>query len=830
MVSELVINFMFRILTGIILCLLLNIAVCAQQSTGYFYITGKVKVEQGLVDDTRIQVSRDGALLNNVLINRTGTFRIRLDLNHVYRFEFSKDGFYPKTIELDAHIPPEVCNTDCAFPPYQLALMLYKKVPGVEETSSEVGRISYNPKVDNFDAEMLRQKEVDSAELIQIIIEVKAESKAYDLQIQKNKNEKYKQAVAEADQFYRAKDYDKAMHRYRDAVLLFPEIVYPRNQVNVCYSLLVANELQQSLGDVVEGNFMRYLNYGDLQFKNREYTVAKVCYEKALQIKPDNASIKGKLFDTNTELKSMQDIALKEVEHRKEVYQSRTVKYNELILKGDEQFKTGQYAEAKDFYAQAAMQIEENSYSVLMIKKIDELTSDDAAALELAKQREAAEKEKLQKARNLAYNDAIAEADRLFDQRLYRDAIENYELALTIKSYEIYPNTQIKISKDILASLQLKGEEYNSLLRNADALFYNKDYANARPVYEQAHQIIPDEKYALQKMGEIDRLLVLLKKNEAIDENYATLIQNADQLFQQQKYTEAISAYQQASAVKPDEDYPKQQINKIRGILSRETDAKKRLAQQQSDYKQVIALADNAFIQQSYSRARSLYQEALQIIPGQDYPSSQISKIDGILREKAKQKATDSKLDQIDFSNLQNISQDDRKAAYDEAMARGAEFMKSKEWGIARFYFRRALALFPDDPPATQKLSEVERQISGSNGNEVKYAEMISKADEAYKTGDFGVAKFYYTKAREANPTDEYVNERLNVVAKLAENTASRTANKEFDLSLKKADEAMAVQNYSVARFFYRKALSLKQNDPVIKKKLDEVEALINQH
>jgi tetratricopeptide (TPR) repeat protein len=820
---------MSKILTGFVIGLLIVVYVFAQQTVGHFYITGKVKVEQGLVDQTNIQVTRNGALLMNVTVNQTGNFRMKVELNHIYRFQFSKDGFYPKTIEIDTHVPAEVASVNTNFPPYQLALMLFKKVPGVEESVSEVGRVSYNPQIDNFDAEMLRQKDPFKNELQKILQDIQVESRNYDEQKKKTRNEKYQQTIAEAEQLYRQKQYENAMHRYRDAVMIFPQNLNPRKQVNVLYALLVEEQLYATLGAPVEENFLKYLNYGDLKFREREYTVAKVCYEKASQIRPENNVVKNKLNDSNQEFQKLQELAIEEVKHHQTVYAARTQKYNELVKQADEKFLKEFYAEAKDFYAQAITQIDENSHAVLMIRKIDEMISSDEAALKLAKEREAAERERLLNARNQAYNDAVKEADRMLGQRLYRDAIEYYELALTIKSYEMYPQLQIRTIREILADLQLKGDEYNDLIRKADVLFYEKKYQEARGQYQQAHELIPNERYAHQKIIDIDHILAMQNKEQETVSKYRTLLGAADQLFENKKYTEAITAYQQASMVQPNEDYPKQQIKKIRGILSGEADAQKRIVQQQNDYNQVIQLADQAFNQQSYARSRSLYQEALQIIPGQEYPSAQIAKIDGIMRLKNQQETGGSKLDLIDFSNLESISKEDRLSAFDEAMTKGESFIQSKEWGIARFYFRRAISLFPDHALAGQKLKEVEEQILGANVNEVKYNEMIKKADEAYKTGDFGVAKFYYTKAKEANPEDDYVNERLNVVTKLSESTANRTANREFDAAVQKGNDAMISQNYSVARFFYRKALSLRPNDDDIKQRLLQVETLINQ-
>ncbi|MBN2806881.1 MAG: hypothetical protein JXR22_09495, partial [Prolixibacteraceae bacterium] len=230
---------MSRILTGFVIGLFIMVNVFALQPADHFFITGKIKVEQGLVDHTNIQVTRNGALLMNVTVNQTGTFRMKVELNHVYRFQFSKEGYYGKVIEVDTHVPDNVVHENNSFPPYQLAVMLFKKVPGVEDNGSELGRISYNPKIDNFDAEMLRQNDPFKSDLNRILQDVQLESKKYEEQKKKSKNEKYQQTVAEAEQLYRQKHYENAMQRFRDAVLINPLMQDPRRKVNEIYALLV---------------------------------------------------------------------------------------------------------------------------------------------------------------------------------------------------------------------------------------------------------------------------------------------------------------------------------------------------------------------------------------------------------------------------------------------------------------------------------------------------------------------------------------------------------------------------------------------------------------
>lgn len=793
------------------------------------YITGKVRVEQGLVDGTTIDIFRNGGLLHRVTINRTGSFRVPLDLGQVYRFTFSKDGFYSKTVEIDTRVPADICDKDCSFPPYQVAVMLYKKVPGVDELKADVPRISYNPTVDNFDAEALRDASSIADETTRLLNEVKQQSEKYERESAQLKLKKFNDAIAEADRLKSQQRFEQAMLRYRDALMIFPDKSYPREQVNAMYDLLVAAQLLETIGAANNDNFPKYVAYGDKMFAEKEFTVAKVTWQKALLLRPDDQQLQQKFKKASDETEKLQQLAITEVNHHKRVYNVRTQRYNDLVKQAEQKFKEELLADALDLFSQAASQIDERSYAVLMVNKIKELMSNDELAQRLAKEREEADKKRLLEARNKAYDDAIAEADRMFGERLYHDAIEYYELALTIKSYELYPQNQIRAIRNILAKMQLVGEEYNRLIREADAMFNDQSYDEARSKYQLAHSMIANERYALLKIEEIDRILRKTDIDIELEEKYNALIEKADKLYVEKKFPDAIGLYQDALLLKPGEKYPEEQIRKIRENLSRESDAQKRLVQQQNDYDRTIGLADDAFSRQSYSSARSLYQEALRILPGQVYPRTKIDEIDRILKEQEEARKNQSVLERIDFSNLQTISTEEREAAYQEAMALGNQFMGTKEWGLARFYFRRALALKPSDKAATDKLNEVETIIRGDNANEAKYNEMVQRADEAFKTGDFNVARFYYTKAVEANPSDEYANERLKVSTQMVESTAARKINREYDAAMNKANEARVARNYSVARFFYRKALSHKPNDEEAKLKLYEVEELIRQ-
>jgi hypothetical protein len=820
---------MARLKICMVFCFFLTVFVYAQSNRESFYITGRVKVDKGVVEGASIQIIRDGIKWKDVTVNRTGSFRLPVSLGHTYDFIYHKEGYYSKTIEVDTHVPSGTCDGECEFPPYQMTVLLYQKVPGVSKMETPRSRVSYNPKIDSFDAEILREASDYSGEIRNIILEVKKQSEKYEERRALSKQNKYEALIESADRLFRQGDYDAALLKYRDALLIFPVREYPRNQINKSYQLQVGQQLRKRFGLPDEDNFMRYLSYADIKAGEREYTMAKVAYEKALSVKPGNEEIQKKLADVNKQLENMNRLAIEEVEHDSKVYAAREKKYGQIIEKANEEIKNENFAEARQLYANAATQIDENSYALLMIEKIDSIFNNEELIEKLAREREAQEQERLREARNRAYNDAVQEADRLFEQRLYRDAIEYYELALSIKNYELYPKKQIRTIHEILADLQLKGEEYNRLIRQADNMFQNEEYNDARPVYASAHNLIPDEKYALEKMAEIDRILNMSEAQAQAQAQYNKYIEIADSLFENEQYNKSINNYQNALSVYPNEAYPKTQITKIRGILSREENKQRQQEQIQNDYNRTVALADKAFNQESYQSALTLYVEALAIIPGQEYPQNQIRKIDAILREQSQHEADKSALERIDFSNLEDVTENERQAAYQEAMALGNSFVETKEWGLARFYFRRALALIPGDNEAQKRINEVEKIIMGGSINEKRFDEMVEKADEAYETGDFSVARFYYNKAREIKPDDDYVNERLRVADQLAETTENRMVNREYDEAMQKAAQAFEADNYAVARFFYRKALSLKPDDETAMKKISEIEQLLTQ-
>ncbi len=112
---------------------------------------------------------------------------------------------------------------------------------------------------------------------------------------------------------------------------------------------------------------------------------------------------------------------------------------------------------------------------------------------------------------------------------------------------------------------------------------------------------------------------------------YDRNLELADQNYASQSFDHAKESYTRAAVIKPDEDYPRTQLFKIDSIMT------KRMLEK--EYKSVLSIADSLFVVNDYENARLVYLDAARLNPGDLYPLDQIGQIDAILDELTK-KAT----------------------------------------------------------------------------------------------------------------------------------------------------------------------------------------------
>ncbi len=505
---------------------------------------------------------------------------------------------------------------------------------------------------------------------------------------QEEQDRAYNQTVQKAEALLAKKQYEAAKETFNKALSMRPEAAKPLQKIDQIDEMIAEQKRaeQQARQEELEREFNAALAMADGHYKNKNYTDALDSYKKALSLKPSDTYTKQRIDRVNgliaaqqaekerelaaREAEKQREIAEREAEEQREMaameakeQQRKEQGYNNAVANAQSLFNTKQYVNAKNSYEEA-----------LTYKPGDPVATSKIREIELLI-KEKKEQQGAEQAKNKQYNEMIANADNMFNERNYTAAKQAYESALRIKPGEVHPQNRISEIERLVADQQRKLDrqqkmenDYKAAVSKADGLFRMKEYEEALTEYNNALAIKPGEQYPSGKISEIKQLLK--SQQEALaearqkKENYRKLIVQADQLFDRKDYEQAKSYYNQALAYQPGESYPKQQIAEIDGLLAQAEKQKQEQLAVQREYETTIAAADNAFDKADYKTAKSGYQDALNIKAGEAYPRQRIKQIDEITSLLAKQqntqqtrqpaarnKAASSKLVELEFKN-----------------------------------------------------------------------------------------------------------------------------------------------------------------------------------
>lgn len=169
---------------------------------GGFQINGRVKLEGGSLDGTRVVVYKNGEKLRTIS-SGLSKFALDLDLNSDYILEFEKDGFVAKKLSFDTHAPADAIAN--GFTPFEFAVSMFKQYDGVNTVvfNQPVGMIRYDKETDDFDYDTDYTKSIQSAleKTLQEVAAKQEQERSKDAEEAKRAEEEAKaKAKAEADE------------------------------------------------------------------------------------------------------------------------------------------------------------------------------------------------------------------------------------------------------------------------------------------------------------------------------------------------------------------------------------------------------------------------------------------------------------------------------------------------------------------------------------------------------------------------------------------------------------------------------------------------------
>lgn len=475
-------------------------------------------------------------------------------------------------------------------------------------------------------------------------------------------------------------------------------------------------------------SYQSLISSGDKEYSRKEYIKAKTYYQEALRLKPNDASAKSKLNNTLEKIRE---------ENKKEE------QFFEHIDRADNLYTNNELEKALAEYNKALKIFPKDEYSLGKKNEISAILKD--------------EKDKLD-----SFNEMIALGDRLLNAEKYAEAVMQYESALKIYPDNSAAKTKYQDAKNKKEAYDLKVSEFDRLNTQGQEFTLRKKYTEAIAAYEQALQLFPNEKEVSDKIKELQT-----KKN--IADNYNAKIIEADVLYEDRSYNEAKEAYQAALSVIPDDSYALGMISRIDEIVNSPeyTKIQKDIARQklEEERKEKARLAAIEAEKQRKVQIQNLINNGNQQLTDKKYAEAEQT-FNQVITLDPDNATAKEKLNVI--AGYHEEIQRQRQENYNRAMAEGQYAMDSRHFAEAIKQFNIALANKPGDDTATQQLTlaqQNENMRIASLQNE--YNGYISKADAQFQTKNYDKAIEFYTKAINVGTENPYPANKIREIGEI---------------------------------------------------------------
>lgn len=552
--------------------LILCLFVCPFLSAQSLDINGNIVISDAAPDNSRIVITKNGNKIDEQVLTKKGRFDLKLALGSDYKLTFEKDGYVTKIVNVNTEVPEEVIESNPNFPPVKLIINL---LPTVQDVDLSV--------FDQPIAILAYNQEVD------------------DFTFDKDYSNKIKDRVAQTEQ---------------------------KIKQSIASRGAAAQERERRFAELV--------SKGQQAFERKAWNGAIDHWSQALEIKPENESLKQKIAAARREAELEDERLAIELQNKKS--------YQILISTADSLFGVKKYTDAREKYVAATQLNSKETYPASKIREIDSILA------ALAKQE--AEQQKQLEATEAAYKKALAIADQSFTAKAYETSISQYRQASGIKPQEVYPKEMIAKAEQAIAELkkqqaqeaeQRRLEEekrnglknkYNDLIAQADEAFGKENYAMAKLRYTDADNLNLGEEYPKKRIQEINTIINSTKYKVKLEE-YNKNKTLAEKNMQQKNYASAKVYYQKAlSLLAVDKEEIEQRIAEIDRMIETA-----RLAEIEKAYKENIGKADKAYNEKAYAIARFYYKKALEIKIADKHATERLQEVEKYIGDRQEKEA-----------------------------------------------------------------------------------------------------------------------------------------------------------------------------------------------
>ena len=400
----------------------------------------------------------------------------------------------------------------------------------------------------------------------------------------------------------------------------------------------------------------------------------------------------------------------------------------------------------------------------------------------------------------------ISKGDQKMGDEKYEDAISQYEEAL-----EIFPDkapapeklAEAKKKLDEQNALANREAEYERLIESGNNRIKTEDYESAKSDFEAARDLKPEEREPKDKLAEIEKLLEALE----MQEQYDSLVAEADGLFKSSDYQKAISKYETALDFMPKESYPRDQIAEARKRIENAEAEAEAAAERERKYQEAIALGQKNIDSNELKAALRNFEEARTLKPEEALPKDKIDEINQLIKDQEAEAMA------AEEAAAANAEQERIDAEFQALLDKANENFDKDKLTEAKSKYQEALGLKPNEKFPQTRIDKIDEIIRERQSNEEaavanaerekidnEYQALIDKANVAFDQDDLSSARADYTAALEIKSNEKYPKSRI---ARIDEILAEREALAQNDAAeaerLRKEEERRAAEAAAAA-------------------------------
>lgn len=409
--------------------------------------------------------------------------------------------------------------------------------------------------------------------------------------IQAQNNESYESLMRSGNTKFSDKDYISAKTYYEMALKRKPNDAEAKKKLDQTLVKIQEDSERQEI-------FYAHLDAGDAFNAQNKYAEALAEYDKALAIFPDDKYV-------GTQAETIRAI-LKERQDKQDAYDTAIAQGNTLL-------------EEENFDA-AIMQFE----TAKAIFPNDNLPKERIAE---AKRLQSLYNEKVTR-----FNTLTEEANNLALRKNFDGAIQKLNQAL-----EIFPdNVQAQQKLQELQGSKDINDRYNAIIAEADRMYESKSYKDAKVQYQNALAVVAGDAYATDMIARLDPLIAQQDAEEAAriaaEQEAARLAAEAEAARIAAEQEAARLAAEEAARKAAEEEAARLAAEAEAARLAAEAAAAAEAARQ-AQIQDILGTANGLLAEEKYVEAKNKYQEVFAVDAGNATATAKIAEIDGILAQ-----------------------------------------------------------------------------------------------------------------------------------------------------------------------------------------------------